>query len=216
MIQKQGDQFEFVAHAFLQHLGYLSRRQVTIHSPSNLNDATDIDVYGIKFINGFCRQVAVIECKDRRKAQPFNRIIWLKGLKTIYNADSAFLYIPNATWDMKAFGYENGVTVIDTSFVSTQMSTSQVIGLSDRSFYELLIPQFQQDAKKYTVLKMAFAFLQSEVFSITGFKKITRIIQEVDYISKYLPKSGKPNTLPERISFHIFQDFLSHFAVGLN
>lgn len=101
---------EIQAAAYLQGHGFFVRRGVKISMEGTHLDATDIDVFGVRFSSPWYRETVVIDCKDRRKSKPFERILWVCGLRDAAHASRAMVVLPKSVpW--QAFSFANGLSV---------------------------------------------------------------------------------------------------------
>ena len=74
--------------------GYFVRHEVPVFNPSfvtEIQDMTDIDVYGIKLDSTFSKELAFCECKTGKNVSTYDRLFWLSGLKKYFNVSKAYL-----------------------------------------------------------------------------------------------------------------------------
>jgi hypothetical protein len=111
-IFETGGEFEFNWMWYIQSQGYFVRQAIPVMSEAMVEDATDIDVWGIRFVPPMTHSVAVADCKYKRKPKTYERILWTKGMATYVGADHSFVGSPNANWKTIEFGRRGGITII--------------------------------------------------------------------------------------------------------
>ena len=84
------------------YMGYSSRRSRPIYTVAKLDQATDLDVFSIRWKEPFRREIVIAECKGGGN-RPLDRIFWLTGVKKYVNADEALLVRHGTKWNIKDF-----------------------------------------------------------------------------------------------------------------
>src|SRR5262245_35256487 len=93
-----GGKFEFDWMWYIQSQGYFVRQSVPVTSDCNVEDATDIDIWGLKFLPPMRQSTAIVDCKNKARSKPYERILWAKGLGSYVGADQVFVGLPKANW----------------------------------------------------------------------------------------------------------------------
>jgi hypothetical protein len=126
-----GEKFEFDWMWYIQSQGYFVRQAVPVTSICSAEDATDIDVWGVKFLPPMRRSTAVVDCKNKARSKPYERILWAKGLAEYVGADQVFVGIPKANWTAIEFAHEGGIALIPYEGITRHLATLP----SDRRAY---------------------------------------------------------------------------------
>lgn len=192
----KGDALEYRGFRLLQKYGYLVRRNYSISTSAGLHQITDVDILGLKYEVGFTKKVFIIECKNRKRTVPIDRILWLRGLKEIIGAQLASLIVPNVKWDIKDYGYKRGIKVIDfVNFDSLEtalnVDKSEFFGLGDYRYYEPLYSQWQSMLSSQNRLHITYNFLSTEARNINPYKGINRLFSEMQWLMSSLDGSNK-------------------------
>ncbi|MBA4075122.1 MAG: hypothetical protein C0508_08770, partial [Cyanobacteria bacterium PR.023] len=98
--------------AYFQAHGFLVKRDLKIAIESSPIDATDVDVLAIRFSEPFNEEKLVVDCKDKRKPRPFERILWTSGLKKACGASRAIVVSTSAPWQAFAFAQEQQIELL--------------------------------------------------------------------------------------------------------
>jgi hypothetical protein len=134
-----GGKFEFDWMWYLQSQGYFVRQAVPVMSECSVEDATDIDVWGVKFLPPMRRSTAVCDCKYKARPKPYERILWTKGLAAYVGADQVFVGLPKANWTAIDFAHRGGISLIPyegiTRHLNTLPSSRQAYGQASLAFY---------------------------------------------------------------------------------
>jgi len=119
----KGGALETQTAAFFQAHGFVVRRGVKLAVGSGTTEATDIDVLGFRFGVPLAEQRLVVDCKDRRKPKPFERVLWTKGLAAFAQADYAVVVLPRAPWQARDFATRGKVELLDATEIERFLET---------------------------------------------------------------------------------------------
>jgi len=110
----KGESLEYRIKRLLFHMGYYAQNNVVLKTSSE-RDAeriTDIDVYGIYIHKDFRKKTVCVDCKSGG-ARPLERILWLRGLKDLYNIDDILFVKSNVKKSIKEFARKNGIQILE-------------------------------------------------------------------------------------------------------
>ena len=135
-----GDALEYRLARLYIFMGYFVRRGCPIYTISSLDQATDLDVMGLRYLEPMRRELLITECKGGNSA-PLDRIFWLTGVRQYVGATQAYLVRRGTKWNIKDFAKECGVQIFDLSRLgeverALKISKSDWPGISDRSFFQ--------------------------------------------------------------------------------
>jgi hypothetical protein len=108
-----GDELEYRIQRLMTFMGYFSRRARPIYTVGRLDQATDLDVFSIRWKEPFRRELVIAECKSG-SSRPLDRVFWLAGVRQFVSANEAFLVRHGTKWNIKDFAKQCGVNVIDS------------------------------------------------------------------------------------------------------
>lgn len=81
-------------------------------------DITDIDLWLYARTSSVSREITIVDAKNRRTPQAMERIFWVQGLKQAAAATSAVVATTDRRPEVKNFGRNLGVLVLDGSFLT--------------------------------------------------------------------------------------------------
>lgn len=149
----KGSKLEFQAAAYFQNLGYLVRRGVGLVTSSGTSDVTDIDILAIRFAAPLSEERVVIDCKNKKKPHPYERILWVKGLSFFANANRQAVILPNVPWQAREFGEQGSVEILNSKDLpsdDTDSGENGTIAFSDADQKLELITNIRKKyAKQY-------------------------------------------------------------------
>ncbi len=81
-------------------------------------DVTDIDLWLYGRASSVSREIMIVDIKNRKTPQAIERIFWVQGLKQATKASSAIVATTDRRQEVKNFGKEIGVLVLDGLFLN--------------------------------------------------------------------------------------------------
>lgn len=103
-------------------------------------DITDIDIWLYNRTSPVSREISIVDIKNKKTPQAIERIFWVKGLQKAVNATNALVATTDKRPDVKEFGKEMDVFVLDGNFLNKikKFEESLEYRITDEEFYELL------------------------------------------------------------------------------
>lgn len=102
-------------------------------------DVTDIDLWLYSRASSTSRNIAIVDIKNKKTPQAIERIFWAKGLAQAVKADGVIVATTDKRQEVKDFGKDLDVLVLDGIFLSKLSNTeSELARLSDEEFLELI------------------------------------------------------------------------------
>jgi len=103
-------------------------------------DITDIDIWLYGRTSSFSREVIIVDSKNKKTPQALERIFWVQGLRIAIKASSAIVATTDRRQEVKDFGRELGITVLDGAFLSrlANSDSSSNDRLTDEDFYNII------------------------------------------------------------------------------
>lgn len=108
----KGSDREIVTAAYFQSYGFLVRQGVKLAIAAGTSEVTDIDVLALRYNVPLEEERVVIDCKERKKPKPFERILWTVGLSTFAQANRSVVVLPSAPWQAREFASRVKVEVL--------------------------------------------------------------------------------------------------------
>lgn len=139
---QKGEVMEELLRNYFLRAGYYVARGV----PFNYEgfDVTDIDLWLYGRTSSVSREIAIVDIKNKRTPQAIERIFWVKGLQSAVKATNALVATTDKRVEVKDFGKEQGVLVLDGNFIS-RLSRSENV-LNSRLSEEELIAEIDDYA----------------------------------------------------------------------
>ncbi len=113
---KKGEQIEELLRNYFLTAGYYVARGV----PFNYQgfSVTDIDLWLYGRTSSVSREITIVDIKNKKTPQAIERIFWVKGLQSAVNSTNALVATTDRRNEVKDFGKEQGVLVLDGNFIS--------------------------------------------------------------------------------------------------
>lgn len=161
---KRGTNLEYLVASVFQGQGYLVRRSVPLKYGPSGQDATDIDVLGVKFTQPFQPHRIICDCRERQRARPYERIFWAKGLASFVNAAEIYVSLPRAAFEVIAFAKAGQVRVLTQEVLKDSLhkiygADRHAYGLANGSFFEpfynRILPLLRKEKEAANILFQA-------------------------------------------------------------
>lgn len=111
-------------------------------------EVTDIDLWLYSRASSISREITIVDIKNKKTPQAIERIFWVHGLKQAVKATKAVVATTEKRKEVKEFGQEIGVLVLDGQFLSKIKKLEEA--LSDRLTNE----EFSDSINKYSLQKL--------------------------------------------------------------
>jgi hypothetical protein len=209
-----GDELEYRIARLQIFMGYFVRRGCPIFTTGMLNQATDLDVLAIRYIEPFRRQMIVTECKGGGEG-PLDRIFWLSGVKTFTKADEGILVRKGTKWDIKDFAKKSGVSVLDLHRIEELERTYRIAAddwpsLSDHKFIGSRLEQWNRQLLANPKWWEFYITLATETTYDEPFSAIHYLLAQLRLMTRFY--GGSPEGSLER---RLISDALSQLCVFL-
>lgn len=187
---KLGDPLEYRVSRLFIHLGFFVRRGRELYTVGRLDTATDLDVLAIRYTDPFHREVQISECKGGSEG-PLDRLFWLSGVKRYVNASHATLVRRATKWNIKDFGTELGVELLDFPRLEEMEKASGVDpnawpGASDRDYYVARQNEWGAALSRNQNLGELYATLAGEVRFHDPFGAINYLLYQLRFLTRDL------------------------------
>ncbi|MCR9022254.1 MULTISPECIES: hypothetical protein [Bacillus cereus group] len=200
---KKGFGFEYDVSDMFQMQGYLTRRGVPLQYGTTNQDATDVDVFGVKFIGLFEKHIIVCDCKNKARAKPYERIFWAKGLGEFVKASNVYVALTKTQPEIIEFASMGGVKVLTSDIISQYSNLDNPYGLADASYFGEFEKKVEKILKRNKIISSIFPnykklFLHNNPYlalniAIADIEEITRELKffpdskdEVNLVLRYL------------------------------
>ena len=100
-------------------------------------DVTDIDLWLYSRTSSVSREIALVDAKNKKTPQAIERIFWVQGLRIATKATNAIVATTEKRQEVKDFGRDLGVLVLDGSFLGKLANSDDPNGtrFSDEEFF---------------------------------------------------------------------------------
>lgn len=187
-----GDELEYRVARLHVFMGYFVRRACPIYTVANLDQATDLDVFALRYEHPFRRDIVISECKSGETG-PLDRIFWLSGVKHFVGAREALLVRRSTKWNIKDFAKHTGVQVIDLRKIEElegnfKIGPNEWPGVSDRQFYELNVAAWNKTLLQSKAFWELYQTLISEVRFDEPFAAVNYLLFQLRRLTKQFEK----------------------------
>ncbi|NMY34209.1 hypothetical protein HBR94_22155 [Pseudomonas sp. WS 5412] len=107
---------EELLRAYFSKAGYYAIRGVPFVYEGF--DVTDIDLWLYSRASSVSREITIVDAKNKKTPQAIERIFWVHGLKTAVKATSAIVATTDKRPEVKNFGKQLDVVVLDGAFLA--------------------------------------------------------------------------------------------------
>lgn len=134
----KGPMLEEALRAYFMKAGYFVVRGVPFIYEGF--DVTDIDCWLYGRASSVSREIAIVDIKSKKTPQAIERIFWCSGLQKAVGADRAIVATTDKRVEVKDFGRELDVLVLDGTFLGKLQNRDLHLEtrLSDEEFLELI------------------------------------------------------------------------------
>tara|TARA_R110002020_G_scaffold78614_2_gene197590 strand:- start:8119 stop:9168 length:1050 start_codon:yes stop_codon:yes gene_type:complete len=103
-------------------------------------DVTDIDLWLYSRESSLARNITIVDVKNKKTPQAIERIFWAKGLAKAVNANNVIVATTDRRKEVKDFGRELEVLVLDGAFISKLSQSDNFLKnrFSDEEFLEAI------------------------------------------------------------------------------
>lgn len=103
-------------------------------------DVTDIDLWLYSRESSLARNITIVDVKNKKTPQAIERIFWAKGLAKAVNANSAIVATTDRRREVKQFGRDLDVLVLDGVFISKLSKSDSFLQnrLSEEEFLDVI------------------------------------------------------------------------------
>lgn len=140
---------ELITAAYFQSFGYLVRQGIKLAIAAGTTEVTDIDVLALRYSVPLEEERIVIDCKDRKKPKPFERILWTVGLSTFAQANRSVVVLPSAPWQAREFASQVKVDVLCIPEMDKHLASVSGTNISFGQADSTLMEQLKSN-QKYT------------------------------------------------------------------
>lgn len=136
----RGQRLEFLVSAVFQGQGYLVRRGIPLRHGVGGEDATDIDVMGVRFTPPFQHHLIICDCKERQRPRAYERVFWAKGVSSFVDASETYVAVPRASLDAIHFARSGQVRlltqdILQDSYDNLYQEDQKPYGIADQTFF---------------------------------------------------------------------------------
>lgn len=210
---KIGDPLEYRVARFFIYQGFFVRRGRELYTVGNLDQATDLDVFAVRYTNLFRREVQICECKGGGEG-PLDRIFWIAGVKRYVGATRATLIRKSTKWNIKDFANNSGVEIIDLPRLEVFEKAANIEnvwpGASNRLFFLEHEREWNSYLPKDSILSELFHTLAGEVRFHDPLSAINFLLHHARGLSRELEDNRR---VPESLAKFLLADVISHLAL---
>lgn len=196
----KGAKTEELLAAYFRKMGYYVMRGVDYSYADST--VTDIDLWIYMKSSSMSREISIVDIKDKRQPQAFERILWTKGLQLSIGADKAIVATTDNKEAVSSFGKKNDVTVLNGLFLK---KLDKVVSIDDRLTEEDL----EQALKEQTFGKIdgdwkgRLKECQSAVCGGISFNSINFLMDQANYFARQSIERPQLKSLSLRIFYRI-------------
>ena len=112
----KGHKLEEILRIYFLKSGYYVARGIPFKYKNF--DITDIDLWLYNKASSISREISIVDIKNKKTPQAIERIFWVKGLQLAVKASNAIVATTDKRHDVKEFGEDLNVFVLDGNFLT--------------------------------------------------------------------------------------------------
>lgn len=134
----KGQQLEEILRIYFLKSGYFVERGIPFKYGDF--DVTDIDLWMYNRSSSVSREISIVDIKNKKTPQAIERIFWVKGLQSAVKATNAIVATTEKRPDVKDFGKEMNVFVLNGVFLDKIKKFEQEIEyrITNEDFYSMI------------------------------------------------------------------------------
>jgi len=134
----KGYKMEELLRIYFLQSGYYAARGIPFKYRNF--DITDIDLWLYNRTSSVSRDISIIDVKNKKTPKAIERIFWVKGLQMAIKADNALVATTDKKHDVKDFGNEMDVFVLDGNFLNKIKKFEREFEhrITDEEFFQLI------------------------------------------------------------------------------
>lgn len=178
----QGTLFEYRVARLRFHQGYFVRRSVDVWPPRQEGDKlAELDCMVVGFDPQLRRSLEIIECKtSKNRGGEIDRLIWLKGMAALTNADQSTLAKSNVADRTRDFARRLKVQVLDYSAISSTEKALSIhpdnwIGFHDPVFGEQIVKAARKELNSSNSLRRVGKYLFGQYWFTNDFTRVKQL-----------------------------------------
>ncbi|MFC4163382.1 hypothetical protein ACFOWU_06950 [Epilithonimonas zeae] len=135
-VLSKGPQMEELLRKYFLKAGYYVTRGVPFIYEGF--DVTDIDLWLYSRTSSVSREITIVDAKNKKTPQAIERIFWVQGLRIATKATSAIVATTDRRQEVKDFGKDLDVVVLDGNFLQRLNTSDSGISerISDEEFFD--------------------------------------------------------------------------------
>ncbi|CAM3574707.1 hypothetical protein DEFR109230_03610 [Deinococcus frigens] len=179
------------------------------------SDATDVDVVAVNFTPTDAEERVIVDCKDRERPKPYERILWVSGLKKYASANRAVFSAPRIPLHAREFAMRGGVEILDSPTIDERIESKKYIdygyGAASHSLTVELERKWSSVRSQNRELKSSYTDMLSTVIHGNPVTNLNRIISYAISVYNIKPSNSDIAWLKR----HICLEGASLFALML-
>lgn len=196
----KGNNLELLTTAYFQAHGFFTRKAVMLSISAGTADITDIDLLALRFQIPLNEEKLIVDCKNKKRSKPFERILWTLGLASYTNVDKAIVVAPQVIWQAREFASQCNIEILTSDLIQQFLLS---LGVDYKPFSEAdpslafeLIKNINYRGFKDENKELAKEDLKLRQMLVIGhpLTNLNRIIKLLSHISKSLTKN--PSDIP--------------------
>lgn len=206
----KGQQLEEILRIYFLKSGYFVERGVPFKYGDF--DVTDIDLWMYNRSSSVSREISIVDIKNKKTPQAIERIFWVKGLQSAVKATNAIVATTEKRPDVKDFGKEMNVFVLNGVFLDKIKKFEQELEyrITNEDFYSMI--------SDYTLEKLDGDWkgkvLESKALLAKGlnFDNLNRLIE----IARFFAQETITKPSQKNLALRCFYKLCSYIAINID
>lgn len=171
-------------------------------------DVTDVDLLLYGRSSALHRERINVDIKNKKTPQALERAFWAKGLQTVLGLDACIVATTDSRPDVRAFGLEHGVTVLDGAFLSRLVKSGR--SQQARITEEALLQQLEKESlgKLGGDWRGRYEVGKSRLLDSLSFDGCNAWLNDIGYFTEQAIQAGEPSSAGWRMVYMSLACFL--------
>lgn len=205
-VVKKGAEAEEALRNYFINLGYYVVRGCKFRFKQF--DVTDVDLWLYGKSSALTRERINVDIKNKKTPQALERVLWAKGLQSILGLDRCMVATTEYRDDVRRFGLQHGITVLDGSFLKRLINSEK--GRQERIEEEF----FLEDVDKGSLGKLGgdwrgrYEVAKSRLLEMLNFDGCNAWLNDIRYFIEQSAERGNSSACARRLMYFCISGFL--------
>lgn len=206
LVVKKGAEAEEALRNYFNNLGYYVVRGCKFRYKQF--DVTDVDLWLYGKNSALTRERINVDIKNKKTPQALERVLWAKGLQSILRLDRCMVATTEYRDDVRQFGLQHGITVLDGSFLKRLINSEK--GRQERIEEEYFLDEVEKESlgKLGGDWRGRYEAGKSRLLEMLNFDGCNAWLNDIRYFIEQSAERGRSSESARRLMYFCVSGFL--------